>query len=114
MVCDAEAHAEEDRRRREEADVRNQADTLVYQTERLLRDQGDQVGPADRDQVEAALGELREKLGGSDIDGIRAATDRLATASQVMTQKLYERATSAAPDDEEVVEAEIVDGGAAA
>jgi molecular chaperone DnaK len=118
MVRDAEAHAEEDRRRREEAEVRNQADTLVYQTEKLLREQGDKVGVAERDQVEAALAHLKQKLEGGDIDGIREATQRLTAASRVMAQKLYEQAAAnggagagwAVPDDE-VVNAEIVERG---
>ena len=59
MVRDAEQHAEEDRQRREEADVRNQADTLVYQTEKLLREQGDKISGADKDAVEANLADLK-------------------------------------------------------
>ena len=118
MVRDAEAHAEEDRRRREEADVRNTADALVYQTETLLADQGDKVGTAERDQVQAALDELKGALSRSDADTIRRAADRLTAASQSLAQRLYEQAaaTSAgagATSEEEVVDAEIVDGGEA-
>ena len=122
MVRDAEAHAEEDRRRREEADVRNHADTLVYQTEKLLRDQGDEVGVAEREEVEAALADLEKKLGDGDLGGIRAASERLTAATLTTAQKLYEQAAtttgptagSTSADDEEVVDAEIVDGGEAA
>jgi len=123
MVRDAEAHAEEDRRRREEAEVRNTADSLVYRTEKLLEEQGDKLGVAARDQVEAALKELKDKLVGSDLAAIRAATDRLMAASQTVVQQLYEQASaSAAPgagpsgarpasgSDDEVLDAEIVDG----
>jgi len=119
MVREAEAHAEEDRRRREEAEVRNRADSLVYSTEKLLREQGDKVGVSERDQVDAALKELRAAVGGSDVDAIRSATERLTQASQVLAQHLYEQAASetasaaaggsAAPNDDEVVDAEIVD-----
>ena len=119
MVRDAEAHAEEDRRRREEADVRNSADSLVYQTEKLLRDQGDKTVGPERDQLEAALADLKGALPGSDVEAIRSATERLTAASQAFAQRLYEQAATtsegaggtAGSADEEVVDAEIVDGG---
>jgi molecular chaperone DnaK len=113
MVADAEAHAEEDRRRREEAEVRNQADSLVYQSEKLLRDQGDRAPAGERQRVEDALAALKEALNGADLDAIRTGTDALATASQALTQGLYEQAAGAGADDE-VVDAEIVDDGQAA
>jgi molecular chaperone DnaK len=123
MVKDAEAHAEEDRRRREEAEVRNQADTLVYQTEKLLKDQGEKISGDERSAVEAKLGDLKGALGGSDVEAIRNATDALMAASQTFTQKLYEQASASSSDggdagasgaasqpaDDEVVDAEIVD-----
>ena len=119
MVKDAEAHAEEDRKRREEADVRNTADTLVYQTEKLLKEQGDKISADERENVESKLAELKTAIAGSDMDAIRTATDALMTASQQFTQKLYEQAAanesagaaggSSAPNDDEVVDAEIVD-----
>ena len=124
MVRDAEAHAEEDRKRREEADVRNSADTLVYQTEKLLKEQGDKISGDEKSQVEDKLGALKGALGGSDVDAIRDATEALMTASQSFTQKLYESAAAAdatgaagggaaggssEPADDEVVDAEIVD-----
>ena len=120
MVRDAEAHAEEDRRRREEAEVRNTADSLVYQTEKLLRDQGDRVPVGDRDQLETAIRTLKEALDGSDLDAIRSGTETLATAGQAVTQRLYEQAAGATgaaaagdgaggPDDDDIVDAEIVD-----
>jgi molecular chaperone DnaK len=124
MVKDAEAHAEEDRRRKEEAEVRNSADTLVYQTEKLLREQGDKISAEERSDVESRLEELKTAIGGTDIDAIRTATEQLMNASQEFTQKLYQQAAasdqqyagsgapgggSSAPDDDEVVDAEIVD-----
>jgi molecular chaperone DnaK len=96
MVRDAEAHAEEDRRRREEADVRNQADALVYQTEKLLKEQGDKLGPAEREPVETALKSLKEALGGTDVNAIRSASDGLVGASQAFTTRLYEQACASA------------------
>src|SRR5512145_87908 len=94
MVRDAEAHAEEDRKRREEAEVRNQADTLVYQTEKLLKEQGDKISGDEKSAVEAKLGDLKGALGGSDVEAIRNATDALMSASQTFTQKLYEAASA--------------------
>jgi molecular chaperone DnaK len=122
MVHDAEAHAQEDRQRREEAEVRNKADTLIYQTEKLLREQGDKISVEDRGKVEDRLRELKVSMGGEDIDAINTATEMLMLASQDFTQKLYQAASqseheymagqsgpSEAPDDDEVVDAEIVD-----
>ena len=127
MVRDAEAHAEEDRQRREEAEVRNSADSLVHQTEKVLREQGDSVSPDERGAVEQPLSDLKQTLEGTDSTAIKQATETLMTASQAFSQKLYEAAardanaagTSAsgqtsdagagAVDDDEIVDAEIVD-----
>jgi len=121
MVKDAEAHAEEDRSRREEAEIRNNADSLVYQTEKVLREQGEKVTEEERTAVEGPLGELKTALNGSDNVAIKAATEKLMTASQAFSQKLYEAAardtnatgTSAsgqsAGNDDDIVDAEIVD-----
>jgi molecular chaperone DnaK len=121
MVKDAEAHAEEDRLRREEAEIRNNADSLVYQTEKVLREQGEKVTEEERTAVEGPLSELKTTLNGSDNDAIKAATEKLMTASQAFSQKLYEAAardtnaagTSAsgqsAGSDDDIVDAEIVD-----
>ncbi|MBV8959610.1 MAG: Hsp70 family protein, partial [Actinobacteria bacterium] len=125
MVRDAEAHAEEDRKRKEEAEVRNNADTLVYQTEKLLREQGDKITGDEKDTVEAGLKELKDALGGSDIEAIKRATETLVTASQGFAQRLYDQASQeqaasgaaggpgagSATNDDEVVDAEIVDEG---
>jgi molecular chaperone DnaK len=127
MVRDAEAHAEEDRQRREEAEVRNNADTLVYQTEKLLREQGEKFDGDEKEKVEAGLKSLKEALAGSELERIKDATDALMSASHGFTQRLYEEAaaqagaeglTSEGPGgaggaeavgDDEVVDAEIVD-----
>ncbi len=89
MVKDAEAHAEEDRRKREEADVRNNADSLVYTTEKSLRDLGDQVSPDDRKAIETALEDVKEALKGSDIDDIRRKTEILMQASYKLAEHMY-------------------------
>lgn len=121
MVRDAEAHAEEDRVRREEADVRNQADTLLYQSEKLLNEQGDKVTGAEKEALEASVGRLKSAIDGSDLDALRSGLEDLTSTSQAFTQKLYE-ATAAegagqydgasgatAADDDEVVDAEVID-----
>jgi molecular chaperone DnaK len=121
MVRDAESHAEDDRRRKEEAEVRNNADTLVYQTEKLLREQGEKMG-SEKEQVETNLQAVKDALGGSDIDAIKRATETLGTALQGVSQQLYEQANAsgeggagaagdAGQNDDEVVDAEIVDEG---
>jgi molecular chaperone DnaK len=124
MVRDAEAHADDDRKRREEAEVRNNADSLVYQTEKLLREQGDKFQGDEKDKVEAGLKELTTALSGSDTDKIKEATEALVNASHSFSQRLYEEAAKSQSgasaggsdtddngdqSDDEVVDAEIVD-----
>ncbi|MDZ7677508.1 MAG: molecular chaperone DnaK [Acidimicrobiales bacterium] len=121
MVKDAEAHAEEDRRRREEAEVRNNADSLVYQTEKVLREQGEKFSGDEKSSVESALEELKKALAGDDVEAIKTSTETLMSASQSFTQRLYEQAAAeqsgeATPppggetaSDDDVVDAEIVD-----
>jgi molecular chaperone DnaK len=89
MVKDAESHAEEDRRKREEADVRNNADSLVYTTEKSLHELGDGVSPDDRKAIETALEEVKEALKGSDIDDIRRKTEILTQASYKLAEHMY-------------------------
>ena len=122
MVKDAELHAEEDRKRKEEAEVRNTADTLVYQTEKLLKDQADAVSDDEKATIEEKLAEVRSALEGTDVEAIKSATEALMTASQEFGQRLYEAAAQAerestaaesTPDDDEVVDAEIIDEDAA-
>lgn len=124
MVRDAESHAEEDRRRKEEAEVRNQADSLVYQTEKLLREQGDKITGDEKTNVEGKLKDLKATLNGTDVEAIKTGIEGLMTASQTFAQRLYEQAASEsaaagggagagtgseAPADDDVVDAEIVD-----
>ncbi|MBN2025577.1 MAG: molecular chaperone DnaK [Actinobacteria bacterium] len=89
MVKDAESHAEEDRRKREEADVRNNADSLVYTTEKSLGELGEGVSPEDRKAIEAALEDVKEALKGSDIDDIKRKTDILMQASYKLAEHMY-------------------------
>ncbi|MDQ0841439.1 molecular chaperone DnaK [Streptomyces sp. V1I6] len=130
MMREAEQHAEEDRRRKEAAETRNQAEGLVYNTEKLLRDQADQVPQDARQEVETALTELKEKLEGDDATAIREATEKASVAAQKVGSAIYAQArpeggagaTGAAgtaggqaagegqsPADDDVVDAEIVD-----
>ncbi|MFR9794287.1 molecular chaperone DnaK [Streptomyces sp. MS06] len=128
MMREAEQYAEEDRRRRETAETRNQAEQLVYQTEGFLRENGDRVPADTRTEVESAVTALKDLLErGADTAELRAATEALASAGQQMGQAMYARAqqtdgggqSTAPPEEEPVVDAEIVDeehqqhGGAA-
>ncbi|MER7486964.1 molecular chaperone DnaK [Streptomyces sp. NPDC126497] len=121
MMRDAESYAEEDRKRREAAETRNQAEQLAYQTERFLQDNGDRVPGGTRTEVESAVAEVKRLLGqeSSDTAELRTAVEELASVSQKMGQAMYAR-TQQAPagetgrhtpprDDDGVVDAEIVD-----
>jgi molecular chaperone DnaK len=128
MVSEAEKYAEEDRQRREEAEVRNRADTLVYSTEKFLSENTDKV-PADvRSEVESAIGDLKKALEGTDTEAIREASEKASQASQKMGTAIYAQAQAAqqassqdgaadggeaagAPQGDDVVDAEIVDEG---
>ena len=122
MVRDAETHAEEDRQRRDEAEVRNNADSAVYQAEKMLRDQGETVSADDKASVETPLAGLKTALTGNDVNDMKQAPTALSDALQAFGQKLYEAASrdadaagssasgqSEAANDEEIIDAEIVD-----
>ncbi|MEU2613752.1 molecular chaperone DnaK [Micromonospora sp. NPDC007271] len=127
MRRDAEEHAEEDKRRRDEAETRNLAEALQWQTEKFLAESGDKLPSENRDQLNEALGELRSALGGQDIDKIKAAHEKLAQVSQQAGSLLYsqQQGEQAAPGAagpgaeatggkpaggaDDVVDAEIVD-----
>jgi molecular chaperone DnaK len=120
MVREAEAHADEDRKRREEAEARNQAENAIYQTEKTLKEHGEKLDGSDRKMVEDALQETKDALAGSDAERIRQSTEQLVTASQKFAEVLYQRAQaegqSATPNGSEggaddVVDAEVVDEG---
>ncbi len=113
MMKDAEAHADEDRVRKEEAEVRNQAETLIFQTEKFLTESADKI-PADaKANVDEPLATLKKALEGEDIEAIKAAVEQVATASQALGTALYESAQSEAseeaPAEDDVVDAEIVE-----
>ena len=124
MMREAERYAEEDRKRREEAEVRNNADSLVYQTEKFLRENSDKVPSDVKSEVESAIADVKKSLEGSDVNAIRSAAEKLATVSQKMGSAIYAQQSASATEgsgsasdassaqggkDEDVVEAEIVD-----
>src|SRR6266536_882275 len=125
MMADAEKYAEEDRKRREEAEVRNRAETLVYQTEKFLGENEEKVPEDIKSEVREALAEVKKALESNDTEAIKTASERAAQVSQKMGTAIYQQAqaqqsssqsesaggSSGTQDDDEVVEAEIVDEG---
>ena len=125
MIKDAEAHAEEDKKRREEADVRNQAESLVYQTEKFVKEQreaegGSKVPEETLSKVDGAIAEAKSALEGTDISAIKTAMEKLGVESQGLGQAIYEATqaeqasgaqggTSSSAADDNVVDAEVVD-----
>ena len=128
MVKDAEAHAEEDKKRREAVELRNEADNLVFRTEKLLSENGDKIGEDVKQPVEESLAELKAALEGEDIDAVKAAVDKVNTTSAAVGQAMYAAAQAASASetpstdgeaagatddnagaDDDVVDAEIVD-----
>jgi molecular chaperone DnaK len=124
MMKDAEAHAEEDRVRHEEAEIRNNADSLVFQTDKLLKEQADKVTAEDKEKVEETLKELKDALAGADIEAVKRGHEHLTAVLQDFSQRLYQAAQAqhatggggadggtgaSVPSDDEVADAEIVD-----
>ncbi len=118
MMREAEEYAEEDRKRREEVETRNQAEALVFQTEKFLGENGDKLPAEGKAEAESALTDLRSALGGSDTAAVKAAAERLATKSQELGGALYAQQAASAPgaagpagtpDDDGVVDAEVVE-----
>jgi molecular chaperone DnaK len=127
MVADAESHADEDKRLRELAEARNNAENAAYQAEKQVKDLGEQLDEASKREIEDAIKDVRGVLESDDVEDIRAKTDRLQTAFHKVSEQMYERAqaeqaasTQSADGagsenggpssaDEEVVDAEVVD-----
>ena len=128
MVQDAESHAEDDKRLRELAEARNNAENAAYQAEKQVKDLGEQLDEASKREIEDAIKEVRGVLESEDTEDIRAKTDRLQTAFHKVSEQMYERAqaeqaaaaqsadgasengaASSSASDEEVVDAEVVD-----
>jgi molecular chaperone DnaK len=115
MMADAEAHAEEDKARKEEAEIRNTGDSLVYQTEKFIADNADKFTEGEalekKDEVEAALAELKTSLGGANFESIKTNTEKVSTLSQALGALMYAAAGAAAENatDDGVEDAEVVD-----
>ena len=126
MKKDAEAHAEEDKQKKEQIETRNRADALVYSTEKALKEHGDKVDEATRKSIEDGVADLKKALEGDDIEAIKKAEEELAQRSQKLGEEVYkqmqadasageaaggaaEGSASDAAQDAEVVDAEVVD-----
>jgi molecular chaperone DnaK len=124
-MADAEKYAEEDRKRREEAETRNRAESLAYTTEKFLAENADKVPDDVKSEVEASIAELKKALEGGDTEAIRVASEKAAQVSQKMGTAIYAQSQQAASaaggadadasagtgSDDDVVDAEIVDEG---
>jgi molecular chaperone DnaK len=127
MIQDAEAHADEDRQRREAIELRNQADSLVYSTDKTLKEHGDKVDEAVKAEIEQAVNDLREALKGEDAEAVKTAMEAVGSKSQKLAEAIYAAssqeadATAGEPgdgaaagsseQDEDIVDAEVVDEG---
>jgi len=118
MMADAEAHAEEDKKRKEEAEIRNTGDSLVYQTEKFIADNADKFTEGEalgkKNEVEAALAELKTSLGGANFETIKSDTEKVSTLSQALGALMYAAAGAAAqeaPGEDGVEDAEVIDEG---
>ncbi len=117
MMSDAESHAEEDRQRKEEAEIRNAGDSLLYSTEKFIKDNDEKLSQGDalekKTETEAALEELKTALGGSNYEMIKSATEKVATVSQALGSALYAAGAAAegdaAPQEDGVEDAEVVE-----
>jgi len=103
MVKDAEAHAEQDKKEREKVDVKNNADQMIFQTEKTLKELGDKISAEDKGNIQTALDDLKEKAKGDDIEAIKASMETLTQASHKMAEEMYKQQDAAGaaqgPDD---------------
>ena len=117
MMADAESHAEEDRQRKEEAEIRNAGDSLLYSTEKFIKDNEEKLSQGEalekKTETEAALAELKTALGGSNYEMIKSATEKVATVSQALGAALYAAGAAAegdaAPAEDGVEDAEVIE-----
>jgi molecular chaperone DnaK len=128
MVKDAEAHAEDDRRQREVVETRNAAENAAYQAERQVADMGESLDASSKEEIEAAIKDVRDNLESDDVELLRQKTEALQTAFHKVSEQMYaaaqqqaaagngasaegeEGAPADSADEEEVVDAEVVDG----
>ncbi|NCX63840.1 MAG: molecular chaperone DnaK [Actinobacteria bacterium] len=113
MVKDAEEHAAEDKKRREEAETRNQAEQMAYSTEKLIKDNDDKLSEEIKTEVQADVDALKTALAGDDIEAVKSAQEKLTTSSQKLGEAIYAaqpaEGEQAEASDEDVVDAEVVD-----
>ena len=115
MIADAEAHANEDRERKEEAETRNTADSMIYQTEKMINDNADKLGEEEKTDIEEKIATLKTSLEGDamDLESVKNAMEELTIASQGFAQRLYETASQEAEaqedESEDIIDAEIID-----
>ena len=119
MIKDAEEHAAEDAKRREEADARNQAESTIYQTEKFVSENEDKIPADKKESLQAAIADAKTALEGSDVDAIKSAVEKVNTEAQAVGQAIYEAsaaegaeagdATTGGAADDDVVDAEVVD-----
>jgi molecular chaperone DnaK len=114
MMADAEAHASEDAKRREEAETRNMAESLQYQTEKFVNDNADKLSEEQKTDLNGALAELKSALASDDVDAIKSGVDRVSTLSQQIGASMYSQNQAATEEsipntDEDIVEGEVVD-----
>jgi molecular chaperone DnaK len=119
MVKEAEEHAAEDKKRREEQDLKNTAEQMAYQTEKIIKDNDDKLPEEVKTEVQADIDALKTALAGDDIDAIKSANDKLATSAQKLGEAIYANTSEDAPAEseassEDVVDAEVVDDEPAA
>jgi molecular chaperone DnaK len=122
LVRDAQAHTDEDKKRRKVAEAKNQADTLIYQTEKNLSEHGDKIAAEDKTKIEEAVAGLKKAMEGTDHEAIESATQTLTTASHKLAEEMYRKASAStgagsshtngaggdqAKTDEKVVDAEF-------
>jgi molecular chaperone DnaK len=119
MVKEAEEHAAEDKKRREEQDLKNTAEQMAYQTEKIIKDNDDKLPEEVKTEVQADIDALKTALAGEDIDAIKSANEKLATSAQKLGEAIYANTSEDAPAEseassEDVVDAEVVDDEPAA
>ena len=95
MVQDAQSHSEEDRKKKELAEVRNEADTLIYSVEKSLGDLGDKLDPAERTSIQDQIGQTKKALEGEDMDAVKSAVQSLTQASHKLAEEVYKKSTAA-------------------
>ena len=124
LVRDAQAHTDDDKKRRKLAEAKNQADSLIYGTEKNLTEHGDKIGEDDKTKITEAIAALRKAMEGTDAEAIESATQTLTTSSHKLAEEMYKKASASAsagpgdgassdgggsqqPKDEKVVDAEF-------